>query len=67
MAASSVLSQACLEELRRLDTCTASNAIERLTVRLRNEGSISGSALRLWHIAGRKSGNRFFLLTGSPV
>ena len=34
------------QKLRQLDTCTVSNAIERLNVRLRNEGSISGSALR---------------------
>ena len=27
-----------LEQLRALDTCTVSNAIERLDVRLRNEG-----------------------------
>lgn len=33
---------ACLEKLRALDTCTVSNAIERLDVRLRNEGFVSG-------------------------
>jgi 4-hydroxy-4-methyl-2-oxoglutarate aldolase len=32
-----------LEKIRALDTCTVSNAIERLNVRLRNEGFISGS------------------------
>lgn len=31
------------EKLRRLDTCTASNAIERLNVRMRNEGFIAGA------------------------
>jgi 4-hydroxy-4-methyl-2-oxoglutarate aldolase len=32
-----------LEKLRALDTCTVSNAIERLNVRLRNEGFVSGT------------------------
>lgn len=32
-----------LDTLRRFDTCTVSNAIERLNVRLRNEGFISGA------------------------
>ena len=32
-----------LDKIRALDTCTVSNAIERLTVRLRNEGFISGA------------------------
>jgi len=32
-----------LDKIRSLDTCTASNAIERLNVRLRNEGFISGA------------------------
>jgi 4-hydroxy-4-methyl-2-oxoglutarate aldolase len=32
-----------LDKIRALDTCTASNAIERLNVRLRNEGFISGA------------------------
>jgi regulator of RNase E activity RraA len=31
-----------LEKLRALDTCTVSNAIERLDVRLRNEGFVAG-------------------------
>jgi len=31
-----------LEKLSTLDTCTVSNAIERLNVRLRNEGFVSG-------------------------
>lgn len=33
-------------ELQRLDTCIVSNAIERLNARPRNEGSVSGSAVR---------------------
>ena len=41
-----VLSSADFQRLQLLDTCTASNAIERLKVRLRNEGSVAGSALR---------------------
>ena len=36
------LSQDELERLRQFDTCTLSNAIERLRVRPRNEGFISG-------------------------
>lgn len=32
-----------LDKIRALDTCTVSNAIERLHVRLRNEGFISGA------------------------
>jgi regulator of RNase E activity RraA len=32
-----------LEKLSRLDTCTVSNAIERLNVRMRNEGFIFGA------------------------
>src|SRR5208282_5313565 len=31
------------QKLKTLDTCTASNAIERLNVRLRNEGFIAGA------------------------
>jgi regulator of RNase E activity RraA len=31
-----------IEKLRALDTCTVSNAVERLNVRLRNEGFVSG-------------------------
>lgn len=31
-----------LERLRRFDTCTLSNAIERLNIRLRNEGFVRG-------------------------
>ena len=38
-----VLSVADLEKLSALDTCTVSNAIERLNVRLRNEGFVSGA------------------------
>jgi 4-hydroxy-4-methyl-2-oxoglutarate aldolase len=37
------ISQADFERLAALDTCSASNAIERLQVRLRNEGFISGA------------------------
>ncbi len=37
------LSPADFEKLRVLDTCTASNAIERFGVRLRNEGFVLGS------------------------
>ena len=37
------ISQADFERLAALDTCSASNAIERLNVRLRNEGFISGA------------------------
>lgn len=39
------LSREVFDRLKRLDTCTVSNAIERLNARLRNEGSVSGSAL----------------------
>ena len=38
------LTSAEFENLRRLDTCTASNAIERFDVRLRNEGFVRGAA-----------------------
>ena len=31
------------EKLKKLDTCTASNAIERLNVRMRNEGFMAGT------------------------
>ena len=37
------LSAAVFEEIRQLDTCAASNAIERFNVRLRNEGFVSGA------------------------
>jgi regulator of RNase E activity RraA len=36
-------SRECLERLRRFDTCTLANAIERLDVRPRNEGFIVGA------------------------
>jgi len=36
-----MLSDSDLEKIRTLDTCTVSNAVERLQVRLRNEGFIS--------------------------
>jgi 4-hydroxy-4-methyl-2-oxoglutarate aldolase len=42
MTRQSTLLAADLEKLRTLDTCTVSNAIERLDVRLRNEGFASG-------------------------
>ena len=38
-----LLSPADFEKLRVLDTCTASNAIERFGVRMRNEGFVLGS------------------------
>jgi 4-hydroxy-4-methyl-2-oxoglutarate aldolase len=37
------VSDTIFEKLKALDTCTASNAIERLNVRLRNEGFIAGA------------------------
>lgn len=40
----SLPAQADLEKLRDFDSCTLSNAIERLNVRLRNEGFLSGVA-----------------------
>lgn len=39
------LSREALEQLRQYDTCTLSNAIERLNVRPRNEGFISGTVM----------------------
>jgi 4-hydroxy-4-methyl-2-oxoglutarate aldolase len=45
MIRSSVLSKAVFERIRNIDTCTVSNAIERLNGRLRNEGQISGSVV----------------------
>jgi 4-hydroxy-4-methyl-2-oxoglutarate aldolase len=45
VAATSVLSRTGFERLRLLDTCLVSNAIERLNVRPRNEGSVAGSAV----------------------
>jgi 4-hydroxy-4-methyl-2-oxoglutarate aldolase len=41
-----VLPAASLERLRKLDTCTVSNAIERMEVRLRNEGFVSGNTVQ---------------------
>jgi 4-hydroxy-4-methyl-2-oxoglutarate aldolase len=38
------VSTIAFESLRRLDTCSVSNAIERFNVRLRNEGFVSGAA-----------------------
>jgi regulator of RNase E activity RraA len=43
MTHQAALSALDLEKLSRLDTCTVSNAIERLNVRLRNEGFVSGT------------------------
>lgn len=43
MIKTSVLRKIDFERLQKLDTCTVSNAIERLGVRPRNEGSIAGS------------------------
>jgi 4-hydroxy-4-methyl-2-oxoglutarate aldolase len=37
-----VVPRECLEKLRRFDTCTLANAIERLDVRPRNEGFVVG-------------------------
>ena len=45
MVARSVLTQTELEKLCKIDTCTVSNAIERLKARLRNEGQISGDVV----------------------
>jgi regulator of RNase E activity RraA len=39
-----VLAAGVLEKLRTLDTCSVSNAIERLEVRLRNEGFVHNTA-----------------------
>jgi 4-hydroxy-4-methyl-2-oxoglutarate aldolase len=37
------VSESIFEQLKSLDTCTTSNAIEQLNVRLRNEGFIAGT------------------------
>jgi hypothetical protein len=37
------VSDTVFEKLKTLDTCTVSNAIERLNVRLRNEGFVAGT------------------------
>jgi len=42
MTQQQVLSATDLDKLRAVDTCTVSNAIERLDLRLRNEGFVSG-------------------------
>jgi 4-hydroxy-4-methyl-2-oxoglutarate aldolase len=44
MTPKTVFSLVDLEKLKDLDSCTVSNAIERLNVRLRNEGFLSGVA-----------------------
>jgi 4-hydroxy-4-methyl-2-oxoglutarate aldolase len=43
MTSQKTLSARDLEKLSALDTCTVSNAIERLDVRLRNEGFVGGA------------------------
>jgi 4-hydroxy-4-methyl-2-oxoglutarate aldolase len=43
MTSHEALSDVDFERLRALDSCTVSNAVERLNARLRNEGFISGS------------------------
>src|SRR5579864_6695727 len=43
MALRTALSSSDFERIRQLDTCTVSNAIERLNVRLRNEGFVSSA------------------------
>jgi regulator of RNase E activity RraA len=42
MTGQTVVAELDLEKLSAIDTCTVSNAIERLNVRLRNEGFVSG-------------------------
>src|SRR5579863_4691443 len=44
LARPTVISFGDLEKLKEFDSCTISNAIERLNVRLRNEGFLSGVA-----------------------
>lgn len=44
MTEKTICSPVNLEKLKGLDSCTVSNAIERLNVRLRNEGFLSGVA-----------------------
>lgn len=44
MTHSTVLSPVDLEKLKAFDSCTISNAVEQLNVRLRNEGFICGTA-----------------------
>lgn len=39
------LSKSDFQKIQKLDTCIVSNAIDRLRVRLRNEGSIAGTAV----------------------
>lgn len=46
MLTSAVVPEAVFREIQKLDTCTVSNAIERLQARLRNEGSMSHHPLR---------------------
>jgi 4-hydroxy-4-methyl-2-oxoglutarate aldolase len=43
MTQGTTVSDALFQKLKTLDTCTASNAIERLNVRLRNEGFVAGA------------------------
>jgi len=44
MTSKKSLSADVFDKLREFDTCTASNTIERFTVRLRNEGFVHGTA-----------------------
>lgn len=43
MTSAPTVSAEVFEKLRQLDTCTVSNAIERLDVRMRNEGFVTGA------------------------
>ena len=43
MTQGTTVSDAVFDKLKTLDTCTVSNAIERLNVRLRNEGFVTGA------------------------
>ncbi len=54
MSHPTVLSSPDLEKLKAFDSCTISNAIERLNVRLRSEGFLSG-----WRAAGFRSSRRW--------
>src|SRR5579862_8174306 len=68
MTRQSVLPAADLKKLSALDTCTVSNAIERLDVRLRNEGFASGATTcrfpRLGSMVGYAATGR--IRTASP-
>jgi len=45
MSSHSLISKTDFQRIQELDTCTVSNALDRLGARLRNEGSISGSVV----------------------